>query len=177
MDVSPDVAKELIGAAGTLLGVIATAVIGPIVKDRLENRRSKQVRSDSNIPEIMGTKWDTYWYFQDGTQYTHESVAFVKWTKSSQFVGYGEVLHDGIEIQYSITGEVSPRGIVALTYKAKNFPTQAYIGTACLQLSASATELDGFWAGFASDKGTGGKKWTELRSGGVTMRKVGYLSQ
>ncbi|MGO9318707.1 MAG: hypothetical protein ACLPXT_04495 [Terracidiphilus sp.] len=171
MDVS--IAKALIAAAGTLLGVIVTAVVGPIVKDRLENRRSKQVRSGAAVPEIMGTRWDSHWYFQDGTQYTHESVAFVKWTKSSQFVGYGEVLHDGMIVKYAITGEVSPRGIVALTYKAEKFPTQAYIGTACLQLSASATNLDGFWVGFASDDDTDGKKWSELRSGRVTMQRLG----
>jgi len=177
MDVSPDVAKELIGAAGTLLGVIATAVIGPIVKDRLENRRSKQVRSGSNVPEIMATKWEAYWYFQDGTQYTHEYLTFVKWTTNSQFEGYGEVQHSNVLYKYSVTGEVSPRGIVALTYKAENFPTEANIGTACLELSGDARSLDGFWVGLVANKDAGGKERLELRNGRVTMTKVKDLSE
>ncbi|MGO9318708.1 MAG: hypothetical protein ACLPXT_04500 [Terracidiphilus sp.] len=171
------IAKALIAAVGTLLGVIITAVIGPIVKDRLENRRSKQVRSGAAVPEIMGTKWEAYWNFQDGTQYTHEYVTFVRWTTNSQFEGYGEVQHSNVLYKYAITGEVSPRGIVALTYKAEKFPTEANIGTACLQLSASATKLDGFWVGLVAGKDADGRERLELQNGPVKMQKVKDLNE
>ncbi len=172
-----EIAKALIAAAGTLLGVIITVVIAPTVKDWLEKRRSKHLRSGAGVPEIMGTKWEAYWNFQDGTQYTHEYVTFVKWTKGSKFEGYGEVQHGEVLYKYSITGEVSPRGIVALTYTAENFPTEANIGNACLQLSGNATKLEGFWVGLVAEKHADGKEQLELHNGRVRMQRVKVLSE
>lgn len=67
-------------------------------------------------------------------------------------------------LSYPVTGEVSPARIVVLNYKAENFPTEASIGTACLQLTVSGDGLDGFWAGLVSTNQASGKKVSELRA-------------
>lgn len=168
--------KDWIAIVAGIVGTVLGAIVQPIVTDWTEQRRSKEVRIASGVPEIMRTKWDAEWNFQDGTPYTKEVVTFEKWTKNSQFEGYGEVIHDGKQYKYSIRGDVSPKGIVALTYKAERFPTEANIGTACLQLSTSAGRLDGFWSGLVGAKGANGKERSELRNGTVIMKKIKDLS-
>ena len=146
----------LIGAAAT----IVAAILGmPVVNDWLSSR----MRQRSNIPEIMGTKWSAEWGYEDGRPPLNDIVTFSKWTKNNQFEGFGEITHQGKQYRYSITGEVSPSRVVVLTYKAERYPTEANIGTACLQLSDNAEEFTGTWIGFAA---------TTLRGGRLTMRRI-----
>jgi hypothetical protein len=160
--------KVLIAVIG-LLGIIVTAIVGPIVLEWYHDRKSAEKRTAvGNLPAIMGTTWEAEWKFQDGTLYIKESVTFEKWTKDFQFQGFGESVHDGQQYKYPITGIVSPMRIVALTWTAEGFPTKgANIGTACLELSPNSARLNGSWVGLAQ---TGGK--LELRTGSVTMTKV-----
>src|ERR1700687_4443286 len=165
--------KILIAVCG-LVGIIITSIAAPIVKDRIERKKSAETSSkglaaNGVAPNIMGTTWEAEWSFDDGTPYTKESVTFEKWTdKDFQFEGHGEVVHDGTQYKYPITGLVSPTRIVALTWTAEEFPTKgANIGTACLELLAGDKRLNGNWVGLAQ---TAGK--LELRKGSVTMKKV-----
>src|ERR1700730_11358378 len=109
---------ELIKAASAiivaLLGKVSWDAIGSIVR-----------RWRYNIPEIMDTKWGAEWRFDDGSMYVSDKVTFKKWTKKSQFEGFGEATYDNKEYKYPIEGEVSPRGIVVLKYKAEKYPTEA----------------------------------------------------
>jgi hypothetical protein len=164
--------KILIAACGQL-GVVITYIVAPIVKDRIESKKSAEksagaLKASGISPDIMGTTWEAEWNFEDGKPYTKESVTFDKWTKDFQFQGFGDVVHDGKQYKYPITGLVSPTRIVALTWTAEGFPTKgANIGTACLELSANSARLDGNWVGLAQ---TAGK--LQLRTGSVTMIKV-----
>ena len=126
---------------------------------------------------IMGTRWSANWYHEDGTLYVSDKVTFSSWINSHQFDGYGEVTHHDKEYKYSITGEVSRTGIVVLVYKAERFPTEANIGTVCLQLSISAQELEGTWTGFGSRKQPDGKKVATLITGKITMRRIEDLNR
>ena len=173
----------IISACATFLTGLVVAVLAmPFVQARLEKATSArmrevekassaQMRQQSNIPEIMGTKWSTEWYNADGTKHASDEVTFSKWTKNSQFEGYGEVTYGGIQYKYSITGEVAPSRIVVLTYKAERFPTEANIGTACLELSQDAKELNGYWAGRTTLTQKGQKTYI-VRSGKVKMKEI-----
>lgn len=160
--------KILIAVCG-LLGIVITYIVAPILKDWIESKKSAEVRKASGIsPDIMGTTWQAEWNFEDGKPYTKEFVTFEKWTKDFQFQGFGEVVHDGKQYKYAMTGLVSPTRIVALTWTAEGFPTKgANIGTACLALSPNSAKLEGNWVGLAQ---IGGK--LELCTGSVTMNKV-----
>jgi hypothetical protein len=163
-----DITTALIGAGATLAG----ALIGKFSWDKVT---SLSMRRRYGIPEIMRTKWAADWRYEDGSPYVTDGVTFSKWTKKSQFEGYGEVMHGSIEYKYSINGEVSRNGIVVLTYKAEKYPTEANIGMACLELSNSATELIGYWGGRDSMTVNGKKVYT-VRGGTVTMKKIKDLN-
>ncbi len=164
--------KILIAICG-LLGIVITSIVAPILKDRIESKKSAEKSAEARkaivtLPDIMGTTWEAEWNFDDGTPYTKESVTFDRWTKDFQFEGFGYSVHDGKQYKYSITGLVSPTRIVALTWTAEGFPSKgANVGTACLELSPNSARLDGNWVGLAQ---TGGK--LPLRKGSVTMNKV-----
>jgi uncharacterized protein len=121
--------------------------------------------------DIMNTEWAADWRFDEVTPFVQDRVFFTKWTGNNQFDGFGKVLWDTREYKYSITGEVSRNGIVVLTYKAENYPTEANIGMACMELSSNAEQLIGYWSGRHSIE-VGGKKVYTVRSGPVTMQKV-----
>jgi hypothetical protein len=160
-----EITAAIIGAIG---GILA-ALVGQVpVKDVL----SHWARHQNNIPEIIDTKWQAAWYLEDGVLYARDTVTFEKWTKNSQFDGYGEVTHEGKQYKYSISGEVSPNRVVVLIYKAEKFPTEANIGTACLQLSSNAEGLDGDWIGLVSSKESDGSYVPRLRGGKVVMTKI-----
>ncbi len=159
----------IIVAIISTVGGILVALIGKIP---IENFFSHRGRQQNNIPEIMQTRWSADWRFEDGTLYVSDSVTFEKWTKNSQFVGYGEVTHDGKQYKYSIEGEVAPNRIVVLTYKAEKYPLQANIGIACLELSTNAERLEGTWSGISSKKLPDGTKDVGLRFGPVKMHKI-----
>src|SRR6266446_4150048 len=96
-----DVLKVLIPALFTLLGVIVTAIVGPIVLEWYHDRKSAEKRTAiGNLPDIMGTTWEAEWNFEDGTPYTKETVKFDKWTKDVQFEGFGYSVHDGKQYKY-----------------------------------------------------------------------------
>lgn len=167
-----EIIKALIAAGGTLVGVILTAILGPIVKDWVENRKSSRTRLRSNIPEIVASRWGAVWKFQDGTEYAKDTITFSNWTKNSQFEGYGEVTHGAKQYKYTIAGEVSPARIVVLTYKAERFPTEANIGIACLELSVGADHLHGTWAGLIGKKQADGTSIPGVHAGTVMMEKI-----
>ena len=137
----------------------------------VEKLWSSRMRQQSSIPEITGTKWSAEWNYEDGTKYASDVVTFSRWLKNNQFEGYGEVTIGNNLYKYPIVGEVAPSRIVVLTYKAEKFPQQANIGTATLELSSSAQELNGYWAGRASLMQNGQKVYA-VRSGKVKMRKI-----
>ncbi len=123
--------------------------------------------------DIMETKWSADWFYEDGTLYVSDEVAFSRWITNTQFEGYGVVTYPDHDKQYtySITGEVSRTGVVVLVFKAERFPTEANIGTACLQLSINAQTLTGSWTGFATMKLRDGNEVAKLRGGAVTMKR------
>jgi hypothetical protein len=170
-----EIIKALIALAGTVIGVILTAVLGPMVKDWVESRNSSRTRLRSNIPEIISTKWSAVWRFQDGAEYVSDTITFSKWTRNSQFEGYGEVTHGGKQYKYTVSGEVSPARIVVFTYKAERFPTEANIGIACLELSVGADELQGTWSGLVGKKQADGTKIPGVHGGSVKMQKIKEL--
>lgn len=165
----PSITGAIIGAAATIVAVL-------LGKIPLEKAFSYRKRKRYNIPEIMQTRWQADWHYEDGSLYISDSVTFSKWTKGCEFVGFGEVTHEGKEYKYSITGEVGPNRVVVLTYKAEKYPLQGNIGMACLELSNSAELLEGIWAGRSSKKIQDGKKVYMVRSGEVKMRKTKDLS-
>ena len=126
--------------------------------------------------EITGTRWNAEWKYEDGKTYTSDKVTISDWTARNQFQGYGEVTYGDKEYKYSITGEVSRNGIVVMTYKAEKYPTEANIGMACLELSSSATEMEGYWSGRASYE-QNGKKIHGVRGGTVKMVKIKDLDK
>ncbi len=156
----------------TFIGGIIVAIIGRVP---VENFFSRRERQRQNIPEIMKTKWETEWYFEDKSLYVKDIVTFSNWKKGNQFEGYGEVTHEGKLYKYSLEGEVSPNRIVVFTYKAEKFPSQANIGTACVDLSSSAEELEGIWAGRVTKTLPDGQHVHLIRSGAVKMRRIKKL--
>jgi hypothetical protein len=155
----------LIGVAGGILSALAGQI--PI-----KNALSQWTRRRFGVPEIMQTEWQAEWKYDDGSPTVNDRVTFNAWTKDNQFKGFGEVK----QYKYQISGEVSPTRIVAFTYKAERYPTQAYFGMAFLQLSTDALELSGTWAGFEGGaKQAGGQEAFELHAGKLRMRKIKEL--
>lgn len=120
--------------------------------------------------DIMG-RWRATWHYEDGTVYANDEVTLTRWLSNTHFEGYGEVVHHEKKYKYSIAGEVSRTGVVVLVYKAERFPTEASIGTACLELGDSAMDMNGYWSGRASALQNGKKIYT-VRGGTVQMLKV-----
>ena|ERR1700676_2472585 len=166
----PEITAALIGAGATILAALIGLLGVFLASDVLSSRT--RIHFGIEKIKIMNTTWAADFKFEDGSDYTKEVVTFEKWTKNTQFEGHGEVVHSGKQYRYPITGEVSPARIVVLDYKAEDFPTEANIGTACLQLNTSGDGLDGFWSGLVSTKQAGGKEVSELRSGTVSMKKI-----
>jgi hypothetical protein len=164
-----DIAVALIGIAGGILSAVAGQI--PI-----KSALSQWTRRRSGVPEIMLTKWQAEWKYDDGSPTVNDRVTFASWTKDNQFKGFGEVIHDGTQYIYQVAGEVSPTRIVAFTYRAERYPTEAYFGVACLQLSADALKLSGNWVGFEGGlKQAGGPEALELHAGKVTMKRIEEL--
>lgn len=159
-----------------ILIIIVTAALGVVAtwlgRIPVENWFSSRMRNQSNIPEIMNSKWSAEWRFEDGSLYAADTITLVKWTRNNRFEGYGEVTYDNEGYQYPISGEVSRTGIVILTYHAERYPTEANIGTACLQLSINAKDLSGGWVGLVSRKQADGKDLAALHVGNVKMHKI-----
>lgn len=159
-----------------ILLIIVTAALGVVAtwlgRLPVENWFSSRMRNQNNIPEIMNSKWSAEWLFEDGSLYATDTINLAKWTRNNYFEGHGEVTHDNKTYEYPISGEVSPTGIVILTYHAEQYPTQANIGTACLQLSMNAEDLSGGWAGLASRKQADGKYLAALHVGKVNMHRT-----
>jgi len=169
---APETITGLFSLATLVVGGVITYFLGPIAKDWVDNRESSKTRLRSHVPEIICTRWSAVWSFQDGIEYVRDTVTFSRWTKSSQFEGYGEVTHGDKQYKYTIMGEVSPAGIVVLTYKAERFPTEANIGMACLELSIGAEELTGTWSGLLAKKQPDGTKIRGVHGGTVSMKKI-----
>ncbi|MFX0116700.1 MAG: hypothetical protein ACFFB3_19285 [Candidatus Hodarchaeota archaeon] len=155
---------RILSALITAGAMILVALIG---KMSLPKIKSYRIRRKYSLPDITKTIWEANWYFEDGTLYVSDQVTFKKWTRTNLFSGYGEVTHGNKQYKYSIEGEMSPKGIVVLTYKAEKFPTEAPIGMACLELSDNAENLEGYWSGRARG---------DIKYGKVKMRKIGALS-
>lgn len=159
------IAVALISAFGGILATLA----GRIPIDKI---RSKQARSHFGVPEIMRTKWQAEWSYDDGRPTVNDEVTLESWTTANEFKGFGEITSDSGRCTYQISGEVSPMRIVSFTYKAARYPTEAYFGMACLQLSTGASALTGPWVGFDGRPQTGGSEAFELYTGKVRMKKI-----
>lgn len=159
----------LIGAAATIMAVI----LGKVPWDKIW---SWTFRKHHNIPNVVGTEWTSTWHDEDNKPYATDRVKFRKWTKGNRFAGTGDITYDEggnpRRYKYPIEGEVSPQGIVVLTYRAQGYPTQAHIGMACMELSNSARELSGRWAGRGSKTDASGNKYYTVRFGKVKMVKI-----
>lgn len=156
----PSIVSALITAGAMIL----VALIGKVSLPKINSYR---LRRKYSLPDITKTKWEADWYFENGTLYVSDIVTFKKWTRLNLFSGYGEVKHENKQYKYSIEGEISPKGIVVLIYKAEKFPTEAPIGMACLKLSDNAENLEGYWSGRARG---------DIKYGAVKMRKIRDLS-
>lgn len=151
---------------------ILTTWIGRIpVEDWISAKMRRQYLGP-NAPQIANTRWAAEWKYEDGSPSLNDIVTFSKWTKDNLFEGFGEITYPNKQYKYSIKGEVSPRGVVVLNYKAEGYPTEANIGTACLQLSGNAEDLAGTWTGLQGVKQSNGTEVFELRGGKVAMHKI-----
>jgi hypothetical protein len=159
---NPQTTAAIIGAAATIL-------VGLLGKVPFESLISAWSRKRANIPEIMASQWKADWQYDDGSPTVKDTVTFEKWTKKSQFKGYGEVTYDAKIYKYSITGEVSPARLVVLTFKAEKFPTEANFGTAAMLLSADPSDLEGSWNGLEYVKAD---RAYRIRGGKLTMKRV-----
>jgi len=148
----------LVAIISNIAGIIE-AIIGKIPISWFEGIK---FRRGYRIYDITKTTWDADWYFEDGSLYVSDHVTFEKWIGRNQFSGFGKVRYNDTLYTYSIKGEISPKGIVVLTYKAQRYPTEAPIGMACLQLSDNAENLEGYWSGLAQH---------EIKYGAVKMHK------
>lgn len=160
----PQISSGLIGAAATLGAAL-------IAKVPLERGLSVLARRRNNIPEIMNTRWRAEWRYDDNQLFVEDEVTFSKWRKKCRFEGYGEVTHGDKQYKYTIEGEISPSRVVVISYKAERYPTEASIGTACLELGDSAIDMNGYWSGRASALQNGKKIYT-VRGGTVQLRKI-----
>jgi hypothetical protein len=161
-----DDAEAAVSQLPALANIEAQNSIGDILK-MLTKEPKPEIKGEI---DIMG-RWSADWRYEDGTVYASDEVTLTRWLSNTQFEGYGEVIHHDKKYKYSITGEVSGRGVVVLVYKAERFPTEASIGTACLELGDSATDMNGYWSGRASAL-QNGKKIYIVRGGAVQMRKI-----
>ena len=165
--------KVILSGVVSLVVGILLALFGQIpIKEWLSSR----IRQRASVPEIMRTVWQAEWHLEDGSLYAKDTVTFEKWTKNSQFEGYGDVTYGSKQYRYSISGEVSPARVVVLTYKAQRFPTESNIGMACLQLSTNAEGLSGTWAGLLSAKESDPSEAARIRGGKVSMTRIRDLN-
>jgi hypothetical protein len=163
----------IVAIVGAVVGAVATALIQPAVQVRRQEEASSKMRRDSNVAELMGSKWAADWYFDDDKNRTlHDTVTFSNWTKDNLFVGFGEITYPNKQYKYSITGEVSPIRVVILNYKAEQYPTETNIGTACLQISGNAEDLAGTWVGLEYAKQPDGTEMPKLHGGKVKMHRI-----
>jgi hypothetical protein len=168
----PTVSAAIISSVGAFVGGIIVAIIARMP---VQSYSSRKVRQRMNVPEIMKTKWQADWYYEDGNIFVSDTVTFEKWERGPRFSGYGEVVHDEKQFKYSIEGEISPGRTLILSYKAEKFPSQANIGTACLELSSGADKLEGLWAGTASKKQPDGTTIHTIRGGRLKMHLIKKL--
>ena len=158
-----------------LIGLVS-AILGFLSKIPWDIVVGLIFRKGQNIPQIIGTKWEASWYGENDDVYVKDVIELKKWTKKNQFSGLGLMTTDpdgrSVDFLYPIEGEVTPGGLVLLTYRSPNFPTQSLIGTACMQLGASASELSGWWVGPRRVKNPSGESEWKLLPGKLKMRKI-----
>jgi len=164
-----DDAKAALRKLPPLAG-IADQNYGPSI-ERLVNTGSTDGLPDATI-KLVPSKWQTEWFREDGSLYVNDTVTFGIWTESHRFEGFGEAQHTRKTYKYTLAGEVSRNGVVALMYWAEGFPTEGNVGTACLHLSVDARQLDGFWSGFGSTKDGDGNRVGRIVHGRVLMRRI-----
>ena len=163
----------IVAIVSVTTGVVATALVQPKVQALRQEEASSRMRRESNVAELMGTKWAADWYFDDDKKRVmHDTVTFSNWTKDNLFVGFGEITYPNKQYRYSITGEVSPVRVIILTYKAEQYPTETNIGTVCLQLSGNAEDLAGTWIGLEGTKQPDGTEMPKLHGGKVKMHRI-----
>jgi hypothetical protein len=164
----PDLKKEIIKGVITIIVTVIVTWIGQApAKDTIYS----WLRHRDNLPNVMGD-WRAEWKYEDGSPLPPDTVSFVKWTKKSQFEGHGAINYPNKQYKYSITGEISPTRVVALTYKAESYPNEANIGTACLLLSTDSEDLVGTWTGYQGVKQPDGAEVFKLIGGKVTMHRL-----
>jgi uncharacterized protein len=161
-----DDAEAAISQLPALAEIAAQKSLGKVLKMLI---REPKPEIQGEI-DIMG-RWQAAWHFEDGTIFANDEVTLTRWLNDTRFEGYGEVIHHDKKYKYSISGEVSRARVVVLIYKAERFPTEASIGTACLELGDSATDMNGYWSGRASSLQNDKKIYT-VRGGKVQMRKM-----
>jgi predicted acylesterase/phospholipase RssA len=152
------------------LAGIADETYGPSIAQLLSTG-SADGQSDNTI-RLVPSQWQTEWLFEDGSLYVRDTVSFATWTETHRFEGFGAAEHKNKTYRYTLAGEVSRNGVVALMYWAEGAPTESNIGTACLLLSSDARQLDGFWIGLVAPKDRDGNRVARLASGKVSMRRM-----
>ena len=164
-------------AAAIITGVVTllAALLGPIP---IRNLLSQSFRKRQNIPEIMGTAWKADWYTETGELYVSDKIEFKKWTRDNKYEGFGDMM-TGIEpvehprrFIYPIEGEITANRTVILIYRAEHFPTESLIGSACMELGASARDLIGWWVGPKRLINSAGEKEWKLIAGKVIMKRI-----
>jgi hypothetical protein len=152
------------------LAEIAAEKYGPRIVQLL-TAGSADGQPDATI-RLVPSRWETEWFLEDGTLYVKDTVTLKTWIEAHRFEGFGAAQHKTKTYKYTLAGEVSRTGVVALRYWAEDFPTEANVGTACLQLSVDARRLDGFWTGFAMANNGAGNRVPRLVHGRVSMRRI-----
>jgi len=142
----PQIVSAIIGAVGG----IGAALVG---KASLESYKSASFRRRHAIPDIRNTKWTCQWFFGDKELYVEDTVEMQRWTSRGSFraIGYQSGL------TYSIEGTIDPSRTVMLTYLAGKYPTEGFVGTACMTLSVKGDAMDGWWCGQVADGIRGGR--------------------
>jgi hypothetical protein len=161
-----NIISALIGVAGTII----VFFLGQVPWNSIS---SSILRKQQNIPNIMGSTWKATWYEDNDKVYVEDRIEFNKWTKQNKFVGSGDMTEnlDGKPDRfiYPIEGEITAARKVVLIYRAEKFPTESLIGTACMELNESASELKGWWVGQRKIKNDKGETEWKLLPGKVKM--------
>lgn len=157
------------------LGILGTAIEEIIRQIVIPKFASSKFRSNHNIIDITGC-WSCKWFYDDRKEPIEDEIEIAKWTKDSKFEGFGhqtrEINGQRRVFNYPVSGEVSPHRIVVLTYKADNYPTQANIGMATMQLDVRGENMSGFWCGLGSGRSEDGTQIAALRHGKVECAKL-----
>jgi hypothetical protein len=150
--------SEILLAGMILLSVVVGLGVGVLMTLLWHNWRSKQFRTQHDIPDIIG-KWRCEW-FDDALDLekpkVEDTVEIQKWTSNGEFLarGYQPQYH----LSYPIVGDVDPSRIVTLVYNAARYPYEPNRGVVCMEVSRDGKTMEGRWFGRRFSNQLGGGK-------------------